>query len=194
MPKKNKFRIKENEKPKSEINEKTEPKQDGQEGMMINFSCPLSFYSCKIGQEYTNYLKSPNDFIKVRRKLFGEALTYFQRTTIDKLASNSKKTHTHLITGDKLELVGKILRELVKAKWPQNDIETIVANYMSGDVWQVGYTNGLRLIGSRNNNIFNLLFIDYHHLIEPDDNYNNPDFYKYKYCPMSSDYCCNCKK
>ena len=184
--------IKEDIKPKKNVKEDIEPKKYSSSGMIINFSCPLAFYSCRVGKEYTNYLKSPSDFVEIRRKIFDEALVHFSKTTLDNLAQD-KGAHTHIIKDEKRKLVEKILTELSKIKWPDSSTEGIVSNYMSGDIWQLGYSNGLRLIGFRQDNIFNLLFIDYHHLIEPSKDYNQIDYFKFNYCPMTSEYCSNCK-
>jgi len=45
---------------------------------------------------------------------------------------------------DKIELVEKILTELIRQKWPDRDAEKAVGNYMAENIWQLGYKNGLR--------------------------------------------------
>lgn len=192
MPRKKIGKVKNNTKPRNNVKESIRPISNGQEGIIVDFSCPLSFYSCQIKNEFTNYLKEPLDFVESRRVLFGEALEYFSKNNFDELASNAKKSHTHIVAPDKLELLEKILVQLAKKKGLGQNIDRMVSNFMEGDIWQLAYKQGLRLIGGRNDNIFNLLFIDYHHLIEPSSKYNNKDYYKYTYCPMSSDYCSNC--
>lgn len=183
---KRKYKIIEETKPKREINENTKPKQNEDGGIIINFSCPFSFYCCKINKNYTNYLKDNESFIKNIRVLFREALEYFQKTTFEKLCRD-KNGHTHNISEDKIDLIEKITYKLAEIRWPEyKDYETIVGNYMTENLWQLGYKEGLRLVGSRDGNVLNLLFIDYHHLIEPDKNYNQLDYFKYSYCPMKS--------
>lgn len=190
---KKKNKITETSKPTSIINEDTIPEVDNKKGIIIDFSCPLSFYSCKEG-DFTNYLKNPQEFIKHRRMLFGEMLEYFSKNNFDDLKRNSS-SHTHIINDkENLSKIEKILKKLINIKWPDNNSGEIVKQYMESCIWQLGYKEGFRLIGTRNNNIFNLLFIDYHHLIFPSKKYNTKDLSKYKYCPMTSDCCSDCNE
>ena len=39
---------------------------------------------------------------------------------------------------------------------------------------------------ARNLNVFNVLFIDYHHLIFPDVKNNQKNYSKYKFCPITT--------
>lgn len=187
-------KIKENKKPKKNINEKKKPLEKNSNGIIFDFSCPTAFYSCNIKNQFTNLLKNPKEFVDIRRTIFGEALPHFNKTNINELERDKKNTHTHVISDSKIGLVEKILTELFRIVYNSKEIDKIVNNYISGDIWQIGYKKGLRFIGVRNDNIFNVLFIDYHHLLEPDKNYNQPDYYKYKYCPMTSGYCNECIK
>ena len=167
---------KENKKPMDEKN------------IIVDFSSKTVFYSCKI-KEFTNFYKSHDEFIALRKELFGQALSYFNSTTLEKLSSNSNTTHTHPIKEkEKLELIEKILFKLLKNinKDTKDDlIGKIVDNYME-EIWQLGYNQGVRLIGVRSDNIFKVLFIDHLHLIYPNPKYNNLDVMKNSYCAMNS--------
>lgn len=177
------LKIKENKKPNKEIKENKKPLVD-EEGIIVDFSQKTAFYSCKIGR-YTNFLKEHDDFIEFRKELFGEALQYFKGKTFSELGY--KGSHTHVIDDkEKLNLIEKILKELVLTCNPdlkKELIDKIVDNYMQ-EIWQLGYKQGLRLIGVRTKNIFTVLFIDYHHLIYPSIKHNTNDVLKYDYCAM----------
>lgn len=51
--------------------------------------------------------------------------------------------------------------------------------------WELGFSGGVRIIGifDSNSKTFYPLFVDRHHLIYPDKNFNHSDFEKYTYNP-----------
>lgn len=182
------FGIKENTKARNNIGIKEDKKPIGGGNIIVDFSSKTAFYSCKV-KYFTNFYKSHEEFISLRRELFGQALTYFGDNTLDKLASNSKSTHTHPIKEkDKLELIEDILRTLLKKinpNVPTHLIQHKVDDYME-EIWQLGFNQGIRLIGIRNNNIFKVLFIDHQHLIYPNVKFNDKDVMSFNYCPMTT--------
>lgn len=170
---------------KKQVNENTKPYED-EAKIIVDFSSPTAFYSCRI-DKFTNFCESHEAFIKFRKMLFGEALKYFSQHTFDEL-SRSKGSHTHIIDSKKIDLIEKILMELLKKEssgTSERILQERVNEYIE-EVWQLGYKQGLRLIGIRKRNIFRVLFIDYHHLIHSDIKHNNRDVKGYNYCPMSS--------
>ncbi|MBZ9688486.1 hypothetical protein G9F72_019335 [Clostridium estertheticum] len=181
---KSKMKINENSKPTS-INEEKRPKEI-KGNIVVDFSNPFSLYSCAVKGIFTNYLKSRDNAFDNHQRIFTEALSYFSENNFDDMR-NSKGTHTHEIKGnDKIELIKKILKELIICQnGNYKNADTIIKNLVAdADLWQLGYPNGMRFIGARKGNIINLFFLDYHHLIYPNKNYNNKDFYTYKYCLM----------
>lgn len=184
MAKRKKINIQENTRPNSEIKENKKPLVD-ENGIIVDFSLRTAFYSCKV-DKYTNYLCSHDEFIKFRKKLFGEALDYFKSKKFSELVRD-RGSHTHVIREKKqLDLIEKILKSLIKNAYTNLDEKSVngmVDNYMQ-EIWQLGYKQGLRLIGVRTQNVFTVLFIDHHHLIYPSQNYNDKDFFKYNYCAM----------
>jgi len=174
-------------KPKKEASEKCNPIIFENGKIMIDFSYPFAFSTCMIKNNFINRLKDCNHFFEHKRVIFGEALGYLNNYTFDELRKID--VHTHNIE-DKRELVKIILKEILKDRFGRNskDLEKALDNYLgSEDIWQVAYKQGVRLIGTRNGSVLKLLFIDYHHLIFPNPKHNDKDYYKYSFCPMTSD-------
>ena len=167
--------------------ENKSPKQNGQERIIVDFSCPFCLYSCKVGKGFTSYHKNSGEFLSRMQVLFGEALQHIAQYNFDELCRNER--HTHIIDDEeKLDLIEKILNELIDIRYSEvSNKDRILGNYMDrNNIWQIGFKQGVRLVGRRNDNIFNLLFIDYHHLIYSSDKYNNVDYKSFTYCPMTS--------
>lgn len=53
--------------------------------------------------------------------------------------------------------------------------------YPDVEFYQMGF-NGVRIFGYFQENVYKVLFIDPHHLIEASQDYNNKDYLKYSYC------------
>lgn len=184
-----KQRFAETVKPKKEAVERYKPTTYENGKIMIDFSYPFVFHTCKIKNYFINRLKDCNSFFEFKRVIFGEALKYFGSFTFDEL--KRLDTHTHNIgQEDKQDLVRAILKEILRDSFNLNseDSEKALGNYVGNeDIWQVAYKQGVRLIGTRNGSVLKLLFIDYHHLIFPSTKHNDKDYYKYSFCPMTSD-------
>lgn len=130
-----------------------------------------------VGSKFTNALKSESDaaenFYFLINELFG---------SVEKNISNilsGRDYHSHKITGDKRKLAVEIVKK-------------IHGIYLDKDVniWQLSSdrNGGIRIIGViTTDKIYNFypLFIDHHHLLYPDDKYNQPDYFKYRFCPQN---------
>ncbi|MBU3153911.1 hypothetical protein [Clostridium estertheticum] len=183
---KNKMKIRESSKPNSIIEEMKPDEYKG--NIVVDFSNPFSLYSCAVKGVFTNYLRSKNDIFDNYQKIFNQVLKYFSENTFNDMRSRKKETHTHEIKDqDKIDIVKKILKELISCQAQSTiKVDTIVKNLVAdADLWQLSYPNGMRFIGSRNGNVMTLFFVDYHHLIYPNKNYNNKDFFSYKCCLMN---------
>lgn len=85
--------------------------------------------------------------------------------------------HCHKLSDDALTRANKVIEAIYGNQFADE------AEHLQ-NVWQFGFGQGVRLVCgiSENKEVFPL-FVDYHHLIEPDDNYNQHDFSRYRYCP-----------
>jgi len=186
MPKKKKFT--ETSKPKKEATEKYKPLIYENGKIMIDFSYPFVFNTCSIKNVFINKVKDYKEHLKNNRIIFSEAVNYFSGWTFDELMRESK--HNHSIK-DKVDLIWRILKQLLmefNESFTDDNIENVIINYIGEEeIWQIAYKQGIRLIGTRNGSVLKLLFIDYHHLIYPDEWHNGEDFYKYSFCPMTYD-------
>lgn len=116
------------------------------------------------------------------------ALTQF---TFDNVTKMTKHSHSILYKSkeyDKvIKIVKKIYSEFKNGMLNDHDFELFYDNHINEyQMWQLGITSGIRLIGIRYNNIFSVLFIDYHHLIYPDKNYNQDNYELYSFCPIEN--------
>lgn len=93
---------------------------------------------------------------------------------------NYQYQHCHTLQGKELELSVNIA-EIIHAKVFDNYEDDIIS------WWKIGFTGGIRIIGlyDKQNTIFYPLFIDRHHLLLPDANYNQLDFANCRYNPMA---------
>ncbi|KUO69871.1 MAG: hypothetical protein APF81_14735 [Desulfosporosinus sp. BRH_c37] len=175
--------------PKREASERYSPITYENGKIMIDFSNPFVFNTCKIKSRFINRLKNYNNFFEFKRVIFGQALKYFSDYTFEELKKSDDHTHD-ISQKDKRDLVKIILKEILKDSLNLNskDLEKALDNHLGNeDIWQVAYKQGVRLIGTRNGSVLKLLFIDYHHLIFPSPKHNDKDYYKYSFCPMTSD-------
>lgn len=127
------------------------------ERIIISFSSfPFAFRAVKC-KDFTNYLFDENDFFKKFSLIFRKIVPELEQSNIVDL---TKKDHCNNIE-KKRYIVIDILKELVKEEF--------------GEV---------RLICIKYNNIFKVLFIDYHHLIFPSVKYNQLDYSSFKFCSV----------
>lgn len=162
--------------------------------IIINFSFfPFCFRTVSL-KEYTNKLENPKQFFDYFSKLFEVTIPALSNSTFDNVYIETKR-HSHTISPkDQKEynLVKTILKEIYKNhKKPENlekDFELFLENNIYDyHIWQLGLSGGIRLIGRRRSNIFDVLFIDYHHLIYPDKNHNQDNYKMYDFSPIPSD-------
>ena len=85
-----------------------------------------------------------------------------------------------------MNLIKNILKKKLKKDYNYNDrdIEIFFENNINDyEIWQLGIISGTRIIGTRHLNRFRPIFFDYHHLIYPDKNFNQPNYKEYDFCP-----------
>lgn len=188
MPSTSRRRFAETAKPKNEALERFKPITFENGKIMIDFSYPFVFHTCLIKSVFTNKFKDDKEYFENNRIIFGKALNYFGGYTFNEI----KDKHNHSVKEkDKLDLVIKILKYILKEyneNFNENDLEKAVNNYIGEEeIWQLAFNQGIRLIGTRNGSVLKLLFMDYHHLIYPNEKYNKKDYYRYSFCPMTSE-------
>lgn len=158
--------------------------------IIINFNCfPFCFRTISV-DKYTNNLKDDNEFHMYFTKMMERDLPSISQYTFDDVTSRTSR-HSHPITynTDNYTVVIKVLKQIFKDYYKSSDIERDFELFMYNNIndnaiWQLGIVGGIRLIGTRNLNVFNVLFIDYHHLIWPDKNHNQLNYMSYSYCPI----------
>lgn len=88
---------------------------------------------------------------------------------------NGRARHCHLLRGSEDKLARKVIRAIHGDR---------ILDGLS-EIWELSAkTEEIRVIGTFVNDkmhIFYPLFIDHHHLIYPDKNYNSPDYKKYNF-------------
>lgn len=130
---------------------------------------------------FTNYCKDAVQFAEEMKFLFNTLIPklYEDYQQIFKFGSkNYQYPHCHTISGDKLDLCVRIANEV-----HQKEFDTFEGDNISW--WQIGLSQGIRLIGLYNKDTFEFfpLFVDRHHLIFPNVKYNQSDFDSFKYNP-----------
>ena len=162
------------------------------DNISIDFSLFPFCFRCVESGNFTNKLKDDKQFFKLFKRLFEidmPALTQYSFENITK-ASN-KHSHSIPINTKEYLLVIDVIKELFKSykrdNYSDKDFELFLENNINDyHVWQLGISSGVRLFGIRKSNIFSVLFIDYHHLIYPDKNYNQENYALYDFCPITN--------
>lgn len=153
---------------------------------------PFCFRCVDLGK-FTNKLKDVNQFFKYFKRLFEIDMPALTQHSFDDVTKATNK-HSHSIPIDTKQyfLVINIIKELFKSfkedSYDDRSFQLFLENNINEyHVWQLGISGGVRLIGIRKLNVFSVLFIDYHHLIYPDKNYNQENYELYSFCPIPSD-------
>lgn len=155
------------------------------QNIIVDFSFKTTWVSVTV-DKFTNYISCKDDFFKLHYTIFSTIVSDLNNTC----RKNIKVTfrHSHELRGDDYIKALEILKALLKKQNPalteKNIKDTINQNIMGEQLYQIGY-NSVRVIGYFKNNIFKILFFDYHHLISPDIHYNTPDYSCYKFCVYS---------
>lgn len=132
----------------------------------ITFDFALFRFKSVKFKNFTNYVKDENEATEIINKLFTE----FNSNVTTKDLVNKK--HYHEITEyEKVTLISNILKELKIHKLEEQE-----------SYYQMGLTQGLRIMCIKISNIIYPLFLDPHHLIYPNDKYSSKDFKKFNCC------------
>lgn len=128
---------------------------------------------------FTNYLKDADEFIEKHDVLFDQIIPAIEeKDTSWRLDQIGR--HCHLVRGKAAEKVREVYENIV------NSLEIVDQNADLGEqpIYSIGSVQGIRLFCTvQRDFIVDVLFIDYHHLIYPDKNFNDKDYKKYSYEP-----------
>lgn len=135
---------------------------------------------------FTNRLKDEEMFVNYITELFHKIFPIIQQNGNEMIKEAGTKgwRHCHPVAESKIDLALEIMEEVHGSNFNNGKIA-------GPKLWQFGVSQGIRLIAIHDytNNSLIPLFIDYHHLIEPDTHFNTPDYFKaYKYCPLDDYY------
>lgn len=126
--------------------------------------------SVKIGN-FTNHLENKEEAVRHFLYILKIILAYIEENGNDILANNVK--HCHVLRGKQDLLARKIIKKMYGNKVLLDD---------DTNLWELGApTEEIRIIGSFVVKVFYPLFIDHHHLIYPNKNYNNKDYGHFSY-------------
>lgn len=133
--------------------------------------------------DFTNMVKDAEEFsaniteisTEIVPKLYNEHKSLFN--------NNGHNYHCHKVAEDKKELVKEIAEEIHATKFDNNQLREARIQW-----WYLGFKQNIRLVGlyDRSKEVFYPMFIDHHHLIHQNDFFNQPDFKKYDYCPITA--------
>lgn len=146
-------------------------KSGSDEHIIFDF-CNFNFKSTRI-ETFTNYLKDKEEFTRDINFIFHEAIPLLQSKKFSEIMNSSY--NYHVIKGDQLKTVKAIMKDYN----PRIDYDdNSLIQFSSG-------IRGVRFIGERQENIFKILFIDFHHLLCPSQKYNNTDYGNNSFCILN---------
>lgn len=167
--------IRNNHSPKVKVSNNFLP-HTGNQKISFDFTYSSWMKSVKVG-DFTNFLHNNDEYAS---KIFNVIHFLFPKIQEDaeKVIKNGGRiSHTHIVSDKKISLIKKIankthgreFEEVLKKQW-----------------WQLGFTNATRVIAIYDDtkNVLYPIFIDFHHLIHADENYNQKDFSTYDFCPV----------
>ena len=168
------------------VNEKIVSNSDKKIHFCFKYGFALYSVSTK---EFTNYYKDENSFIKFINGLLTNDIPELSVKTFDEI--KKEKRHYHKIEEDKLAIVKKIIKEILKEKelnWNCSQISRFMEqNILDTNIFQIGTKNGVRLIGILTDDIFEILFFDIYHLIYPSQKHNMENYHVYKYSSIEKE-------
>lgn len=160
------------EPPKSTV---IQSKELENENIKIDFSYFL-FPSIYL-KSFTNFLRNKDNCLEKLEIFFHQALPYFSSKNFKEL--ESENVHCHSIDDEgKVYIINKIL-SMYSEKYPRFILPSYTG--FGNEFYQLPGPRGIRAIGVRRGNTFVILFLDFHHLIYSNPNYNDRDYAKYSF-------------
>ena len=132
--------------------------------------------------KFTNKLKDVYTYSEYITLILAKIIPEVQEKSKDIQRSLATGFHCHPIQqdDDAYRTITKIIRTIYGESFEKKiDINE--------QIYQIGVVGKIRIIALRNKktNVIRPLFIDYHHLAYPDVKYNQTDYLKQEFCPIS---------
>lgn len=130
------------------------------------------------GKKFTNTLKDEKEAAKHFYFLLNELFGSIEKNIKFILANNDR--HSHKLTGKERALAVKIVKQIDGIHLDDD-----------ANVWQLSSeaNKGIRIVGVITTDqiyTFYPLFIDHYHQLFPDEKKNEPDYYKFTFCPQDN--------
>lgn len=156
------------------------------DNIIIDFSTfNFCFRTVTVG-DFTNKLKNIDEFKKKFKNIIEVEIPFYSKKKFSNIFFDSKHCHDIKQGTKEYELIVQISKQLykeLKGNPNEKDIELFISNFFNDySIWQLGCIQGTRLIGIKKSNVFSVLFIDYHHLIYPDEKHNQTDYLSNSFC------------
>lgn len=133
---------------------------------LINIDFSLFYFPSIKLKFFTNYFKDRNSYNNFMFNFYYKILKYLKNKTYTEI---EKGSHSHYIKDEgKIAIINKILDEYKKEHSFLPDINM----EMRQEFYQIDNLSGGRIIGTRYENIFFVLFFDPYHLIYEDNKFN----------------------
>jgi hypothetical protein len=131
---------------------------------------------------FTNKLSNETMYAEYITEVFHKLIPVIQQNWREILTSQGRGSwrHCHQVPDEKTDLVLSITEEIHGHQFR--------SVHAGPSLWQLGVTQNIRLfaIHDYTNNHLIPLFVDYHHLVHPSDHFNQSDYSKYSFCPVST--------
>lgn len=140
---------------------------------------------------FTNKLKDEKEFYSKFKTIQEDLLPHICGMTFEQVQNDRHSHPIYQTEKEKIALIKFVVANLVEAWRPGIDVGEFIKQNIEGEMlWQLG-NKGVRIYGIRRENIFEVLFIDYHHLIYPsikfnDRNYNTFNFGVIEYAEVEN--------
>lgn len=143
------------------------------------FSNPNWMQGARVRGGVTTFLKDPEQYAEKTAIILTSLLPKLMSDWDSLYPSPNRHqyAHCHSLRDDALLRAKDVIRKIYGESL---DVES---EYMK-NIWQFGFSQGVRLIcGVSGRNKIYPLFVDYHHLLFPNDHYNEHDYETYRFCP-----------
>lgn len=133
------------------------------------------------GADFVNYTNSSEEFSRNMTEIITEFIPKLYDEYDSLFNNHSRAYNCHPVSDDKINFVMEIAENIHQTEFSLEQLKE--ARYQW---WYLGFKQSVRLVGLYNfgEKAFYPIFIDHHHLLHADINYNQPDYSKYSYCPI----------
>ncbi|MBH0170993.1 hypothetical protein [Fictibacillus sp. 18YEL24] len=166
--------------PKKALQRGTEPNQSDSP-LTFDFSNKNWLMGVSQGR-FTNKLSDESMYAAYLTEIFHKLIPNIQQNWLEIIRTPGRGSwrHCHQVDNEKIDLVLAITEQI-------HGHQFRTEKTAGPSLWQFGVTQNIRLfaIHDYTNNHLVPLFVDYHHLVHPNKNFNQPDYERYSFCPIS---------